>query len=101
MKRKAIWIAAAVLIVLIVVGLLLFGGKHRIRVVSGERFVDTCPKFAKAGDTVTVTTAVISDGEIYVNGVDGSFVRPGVFEFIMPDADVSLKVTVIAYPNGA
>lgn len=103
MKRKTIWIVAAavVIIALIAAGFVLFSGKHRIRVISGERFVDTCPKYAKPGDTVTVTTVVVSDGEIYVNGVDGRFVRPGVFEFQMPDGDVDLKVTVIAFPDGA
>ena len=50
---------------------------------------------------VTVTTAVVSDGEIYVNGVDGRYVRPGVFVFTMPEEDVRLKVTVIAFPDGA
>ena len=39
--------------------------------------------------------------ELYVNGVDGKFVRPGEYQFVMPDNDVELKVTVIANPNGA
>ena len=46
-------------------------------------------------------TSVISDGELYVNGVDGSFLRPGEFQFVMPDEDVQLKVTVIAFKDGA
>ena len=43
----------------------------------------------------------MSDGEIYVNGVDGRYVRPGVFVFTMPEEDVDLRVTVIAFPDGA
>ena len=46
-------------------------------------------------------TAVMSDGEIYVNGTDGEYMRPGVYVFTMPDEDVQLKVTVIAYSNRA
>ena len=44
---------------------------------------------------------VVSDGEIYVNGADGKYVRPGVYVFTMPDADVQLRLTVVADPNGA
>jgi hypothetical protein len=103
MKRKVLWIAAVLILAaaLTVIGILLFAGKHRIKVISGEQYVDTCPKFAKPGETVTVTTVSVSDGEVYVNGVDGVFVRPGVFEFQMPDADVVLKVTVTAFSDGA
>ena len=68
---------------------------------SGRQFVETCPRRARPGQEVTVTTAVVSDGEIYVNGVDGRYVRPGVFVFTMPEEDVRLKVTVIAFPDGA
>ncbi len=45
--------------------------------------------------------AVVSDGEIYVNGVDGSYTQPWIYVFTMPDANVQLKVYVIADPNGA
>ena len=44
---------------------------------------------------------LVTSAEIYVNGVDGEYVRPGVYVFTMPDADVQLKVTVISYLYGA
>ena len=69
--------------------------------VSGGRFVDECPRYARPGQEVTVTTAVVSDGEICVSGADGDYVRPGVYVFTMPDEDVHLTVTVIAFPDGA
>ena len=95
---KAVCIALAVLLIALVVMNAAF---RRITVTSGRQFVDRCPRLARPGQEVTVTTAVVSDGEIYVNGVDGRYVRPGVFVFTMPEEDVRLKVTVIAFPDGA
>ena len=105
MKKKTLSILVIVVAVVLAaaaVVLIVRGSAYRkITVVSGERFVDECPRRALPGREVTITTAVISDGEIYVNGVDGRYVRPGVYVFTMPDADVQIKVTVIADPNGA
>ena len=95
---KAVCIALAVLLIALVVMNAAF---RRITVTSGRQFVDTCPSLARPGQEVTVTTAVVSDGEIYVNGVDGRYVRPGVFVFTMPEEDVELRVSVIAFPDGA
>ena len=101
MKKKVIVIVCLVL-ALALAGLLIFQSSYRkITVVSGKQFVDECPRYARPGQEVTVTTAVVSDGEIYVNGTDGSYVRPGVYVFTMPDEDVQLKITVIANPHGA
>lgn len=95
---KAVCIALAVLLIALVVMNAAF---RRITVTSGRQFVDTCPRLVRPGQEVTVTTAVVSDGEIYVNGVDGRYVRPGVFVFTMPEEDVELRVSVIAFPDGA
>ena len=72
-------------------------GGHSIRVVSGEKFLDKCPKRAKAGESVTLTTVTVCDGNLYVNGnVDFSKKSDSEFEFVMPDYDVEIKITVIA-----
>ena len=91
-----------VLLALLLLGYGVFNFAFRkITVVSGKQFIDECPRYARPGQQVTVTTAVVSDGEIYVNGADGRYVQPGVYVFTMPNGDVELKVTVIANPNGA
>ncbi len=101
MKKKH-WIAIGVVLAVLLIGVLLLSGSfRRITVVSGAQFIDRCPRLARPGQEVTVTTAVVSDGEIYVNGADGKYVRPGVYVFTMPDADVQLRLTVVADPNGA
>ena len=100
MKRKLI-VWTGLLLALLMCMALLGCSRHRITVISGETFVHKCPKTARTGETVTVETSVVSDAELYVNGVDGKFVRPGEYQFVMPDNDVELKVTVIANPNGA
>ena len=101
MKKKLIKAACILLAVLLIALLVMHAAFRRITVTSGRQFVDTCPRLARPGQEVTVTTAVVSDGEIYVNGVDGRYVRPGVFVFTMPEEDVDLRVTVIAFPDGA
>ena len=101
MKKKH-WITVGIVLAVLLIGVLLLSGSfRRITVVSGAQFIDRCPRLARPGQEVTVTTAVVSDGEIYVNGADGKYVRPGVYVFIMPDADVQLRLTVVADPNGA
>ena len=101
MKKKLL-IALAVLLVIVLIAFAVLNIAFRkITVVSGEKFVDHCPRWALPGQEVTVTTAVVTDAEIYVNGADGKYVRPGVYVFTMPNEDVQLKVTVISFPNGA
>lgn len=98
--KKRLLIGA--LLAIILIAFVFFNASYRkITVVSGSQFIDECPRYARPGREVTVTTAVVSDGEIYVNGVDGEYIRPGVFVFTMPDHDVQIKVTVIAFPDGA
>lgn len=99
-KRWIVW--TGLLLAVLLTGTILVGcSRHRVTVISGEKFVQKCPKHAKTGETVIVMTSVVSDGELYVNGVEGQFVRPGEFRFVMPDHDVELKVTVVAFPDGA
>ena len=100
-RRKLIVLMGLLLAALMMCTVLFFATYHRITVISGEKFVYKCPKSARTGDTVTVETSVISDGELYVNGVEGAFLRPGEYQFTMPDHDVELKVTVVAFPGGS
>ncbi|MBR0039818.1 MAG: hypothetical protein IJP64_00355 [Oscillospiraceae bacterium] len=101
MKKKLFLALAAVLVMMLIAFAVLNVAYRKITVVSGEKYIDHCPRYARPGQEVTVTTAVVTDAEIYVNGADGKYVRPGVYVFTMPNEDVSLKVTVIAFPDGA
>ena len=69
----------------------LAGGEHSITLV-GDVFVD-CPESAKAGETVTVHTGEMADGEIIVemNGTRIDKTGWGTYTFTMPDEDVELK----------
>lgn len=102
MKKKTLWIVAGLVLA---AALIMYGvfcaSYHSIKIALGESNVESCPRFARAGQEVTALTLDVCDGEVYVNGVEGRFIRPGVFVFTMPDEDVSLKVTVIANPNGS
>ena len=69
---------------------------YKIEVVSGQDLLDECPKKAEAGETVTVTTLFVTDGDVYVsvNGDSdfGEFVKDGVYEFVMPAEDVEVSI---------
>ena len=95
---RIICILIVLLLIAVVVLNLFF---HKITVISGKQFFDKVPRYARAGQEVTVTTVVVCDAELYVNGVDGRFTSPGVFVFTMPDEDVQLKGTVISFQGGA
>ena len=102
MKKKIPILVGAVLLALVLAVLIVLNTAYRkITVVSGEQNVEKCPRYARPGEEVTVLTAVVTDAEIYVNGADGAYIRPGVYVFTMPDEDVQLKVTVISNRDGA
>lgn len=100
-KKIILRLIVALLAILLIALVVLNLSFRKITVVSGEQYVDKCPRYARPGQEVTITTVVVCDAEIYVNGVDGEYVQPGVYVFTMPDEDVQIKVTVISYPDGA
>ena len=79
-------------------------GEHRITLAGDlDVFVD-CPSKAKAGETVTVLTADVTDGEVKlaVNGADtGRWEAWGTYSFIMPDTDTEVKgwISTEGYPG--
>lgn len=73
------------------------GGKHSIEIVKGEEYIESCPKKANAGETVTVKTCYVCDGELHIslNGAaDGSFIDETTYTFVMPEENVELSVSV-------
>ncbi len=90
MKKK---LAAIAILSLLVTGCL---GSHRIIVESGDEDLVNCPKRAKAGETVTVETVVVTDADLYliVDGVNLDPIKEGYYQFEMPDHDVSIKVVI-------
>ena len=69
---------------------------YKINVVSGKDLVTSCPKKAKAGETVTIETVFVTDADLYLS-VDGQklkHLKDGSYEFTMPDHDVSIDVWI-------
>ena len=70
--------------------------RHRIY-YEGNDIMD-CPKSAEAGETVSLNTAVICDGDLIVSingdGDFGHYTQSGKYEFVMPDEDVTIKTHV-------
>lgn len=90
MKRGLIVFLA----LLLVLSLSACSGFYRIEIVGGADLVTSCPKSAKAGETVTVRTRSVTDGwlEVYANGIEAAAIQESVFEFVMPEQDVEVKV---------
>ena len=101
MKKKLIIALCALLVIAVIAFAVLNLAFRKITVVSGRDEVWKCPRYARPGQEVTVLTSVVDDADIFVSGVDGTYVSPGVYVFTMPDEDVHLKVTVVAFPYGS
>ena len=77
---------------------------HSITLTGEEEVFTDCPDSAKAGETVTVHTVDVCDGEvrIEVNGSDiGTWEEWGTYTFTMPDEDVELNgwIRTEGYPG--
>ena len=70
------------------------GRTYRIKIAGGEDLVVSCPKAAKSGDTVTVETKDVTDGwlEVSASGAEVTAVQENVFQFVMPEQNVEVKV---------
>ena len=93
MKKK---LAATLMILsLLVAGCL---GGHKIVIEKGEDDIVSCPKRAKAGETVTVETVSVCDADLYfyLDGVELKPIKEGFYQFEMPDHDVSIKVVIVS-----
>ena len=86
-------------IIILLAGLILFlcscTRTYRINVIGGN--VDSCPKSAKAGETVTVTIPSVTDGslEASVTGAEVERTLENSFQFVMPDHDVDVRVVFV------
>lgn len=102
MKHKKLWLIPVGIVAVLVLGLALAVGVsyHRIAILEGKDLVRSCPKRAQAGEQITVYTAEVDDGQVYITGVEGDFVSPGVYVFPMPDEPVELRVKVQAPDYG-
>ena len=70
---------------------------YAISLVGDTDLVESCPESAKAGETVTVLTYDVTDGDkkISVSGADGTSVDWFEYQFVMPDHDVEVRVEFI------
>lgn len=78
--------------------LTLSGCSDRYKITYDPEEVFHCPKSAKAGETVSFETLVVCDADLfaYLNGVEIKPVREGYYEFIMPEADVSIDIVIVS-----
>ena len=91
MKKKLA--ATFAILSLLITGCL---GGHKIVVEYGDEDLVSCPKRAKAGETVTVETVIVSDADLFlfVDGVSLEPVKEGYYQFVMPDHDVTIKIVI-------
>lgn len=70
------------------------GRSYRISLDGATDLVISCPKTAKAGETVTVETKCVTDGwvEVTAGGAEVTAVQGDLFRFVMPAQDVEVRV---------
>ena len=73
------------------------GGIYSIHLVGDTYLVESCPETAKAGETVSVLTRDVTDGDkkITVSGTDGINIDWFEYQFVMPNHDVKVRVEFI------
>ena len=71
---------------------------NRYKITYDEKLVFDCPKTAEAGETVRFETVMVTDADLYVylNGVELEPVKEGYYEFVMPEADVMIEVSIVS-----
>ena len=97
--KRVLRTAALLLCLTLFVSLVLCGcseASYKITLDAKKYMVESCPKRARAGETVIVKTAVVSDGDIHVavngNADFGEFIGLGIYTFKMPAEDVTVHV---------
>lgn len=94
MKKAVSLLLAAV----ILVSLCACGRTYRINVPEkSQSLLESWPDKAKAGETVTLKTMCVEDGEIVIaadGAEDGAFTDNTHYTFTMPDRDVTVKVKI-------
>lgn len=72
--------------------------EHQITVVSDQdSIVVEIPETAYAGDVIRIQTCYVADGEVKIEidgGDAGEFVEEAVYEFSMPDNDITIKAWI-------
>ena len=73
------------------------GDTYKIKVVGGEDLLVSCPKSAKAGETVTVETKTVTDGwvEVTASGTEVKAVQGDLFQFVMPKTNVDVRILFV------
>ena len=89
-------IAGVILLAAAVVLFVVLSGFHRIETGSDSRYIESCPRYARTGETVTVHAAMVTDADLYfyVDGAEVQPLNPGVYQFVMPDHKVRISITV-------
>ena len=92
MRMRRFFILVLALLMILTLGSC--GRIYRIKQTGAADLVISCPKTAKAGDTVTVETKCVTDGwvEVTASGAEVTAVQGDLFQFVMPAQDVEVQV---------
>ena len=96
MDRKIQKTVAILMLIVLAFSLTGCFGQHKI--TYDKEYVTKCTKHAKAGETVQFETVSVCDADIYVyiNGNELHQIADCVYEFVMPDNDVDIKVVIVS-----
>ena len=70
---------------------------YHIHLTGDTYLVESCPETARAGETVTVLTCDVTDGDkvISVSGAEGEDIDWFEYQFVMPHHDVEVRVEFV------
>lgn len=71
--------------------------EHNISIIGDSYLIDSCPKTARAGETVTILTCDVTDGDkvIEVSGADVVSIDWFEYQFVMPPHDVEVHAEFV------
>ena len=93
MKKPVFMLLLAALVIF----LCACGNTYKIKVFGAADLVVSCPKSAKAGETVTVETKTVTDGwvEVTASGTEVKAVQGDLFQFVMPKTNVDVRILFV------
>ena len=97
MRRKGGLICGLLLCFLAAAFLLFQAVGYHITVESGEDLLVEWPATARAGETVTIRTCMVTDADLELvvhGGTDVTHVMEDIFTFTMPERNVSISAWI-------
>lgn len=92
-----------IIIFLVLLTVFLFTSVRFITIAGATDLIDSCPRIAVVGSTVTVRTVSVTDGwlDVSCSGAKVEVVQGDMFTFVMPRENVEVRTKFVSDEFGA